>query len=104
VPHAVPVSDVSRDASLAALDAGEEAAIALAVELRADLILMDDRDGVLVARSKGFQVAGTLGILPVAAERGLVSLAEAFERIKQTSFYCQPEIMDQLLADASSGK
>jgi predicted nucleic acid-binding protein len=104
VRHTVPVSDVSRDASLEALDAGEEEAIALAVELRADLILMDDRDGVLVARSKGFRVAGTLGILSMAAERGLVNLAEAFERIKQTSFYYQQEIMDQLLADASWGQ
>jgi predicted nucleic acid-binding protein len=104
VRHTVHVFDVSRGASLGALDAGEEEAIALAVELHADLILMDDRDGVLVARSKGFRVAGTLGILSMAAERGLVNLAEAFERIKQTSFYYQQEIMDQLLADASRGQ
>ena len=31
------------DASMEALDAGEEDAIALAIEIRADLILMDDR-------------------------------------------------------------
>jgi len=37
-------------------------------------------------------------------ERGLVNLAEAFGRIKQTSFYFQQEIMDQLLADASRGQ
>jgi hypothetical protein len=37
----------------------------------------------------------------MAAERGLVNLAEAFERIKQTSFYYQQEVMDQLLADAA---
>src|ERR1019366_2332553 len=94
------VMDAS-DPSHVTLDAGEEAAIALAVELRAELILMDDRDGVLVARSKGFRVAGTLGILSMAAERSLVDLAEAFERIKQTSFHYRQETMDQLLADAS---
>jgi predicted nucleic acid-binding protein len=104
VRHTVHGSDFSRDASLEALDAGEEEAIALAVELRADLILMDDRHGVLVARSKGFRVAGTLGILSMAAERGLVNLTEAFERIKQTNFYYQQEIMDQLLAEASWGQ
>ena len=93
--------DVSGDASLEKLDRGEEDAIALAVELRAELILMDDRDGVLVARSKGFRVAGTLGILSMAAEHGLVDLAEAFERIKRTSFHYRQETMDQLLADAS---
>ena len=94
------VMDAS-DPSHETLDAGEEAAIALAVELRAELILMDDRDGVLVARSKGLRVAGTLGILSMAAERSLVDLAEAFERIKRTSFHYRQETMDQLLADAS---
>ena len=94
------VMDAS-DPSHETLDAGEEAEIALAVELRAELILMDDRDGVLVARSKGFRVAGTLGILSMAAERSLVDLAEAFERIKRTSFHYRQETMDQLLADAS---
>jgi predicted nucleic acid-binding protein len=93
-PHA-------HDPSMEKLDAGEEDAIALAVELHADLILMDDRDGILVARNKGFRVAGTLAILAMAAERGLVNLSEAFDRIKGTSFYYQQEVMDQFLADAS---
>jgi predicted nucleic acid-binding protein len=62
---------------------------------------MDDREGVVIARSKGFRVAGTLGILSMAAERGLVNLTEAFELIKGTSFHYRQEIMDQLLADAS---
>jgi len=92
-----------RDASIEELDAGEKDAIALAVELRADLILMDDRDGVPFAWSKGFRVAGTLGILAMAAERHLINLADAFERIKRTTFHYQQETMDQLLAE-SSGK
>jgi predicted nucleic acid-binding protein len=62
---------------------------------------MDDRAGVVIARSKGFRVAGTLGVLSMAAERGLVNLAQAFERIKRTSFHYRQDIMDQLLADAT---
>ena len=89
------------DPSVEKLDAGEEEAIALAIELRADLILMDDRDVVLIARSKGFRVAGTLGVLSLAAKHGLINLAEAFERIKRTSFHYQQEVMGQLLAENS---
>jgi predicted nucleic acid-binding protein len=44
-----------------ALDAGEGAAIALAIELHADLLLMDDEEGVSAARGKGLAVTGTLG-------------------------------------------
>lgn len=54
-------SDETTVESLRALDAGEVAAILLAIELRADLLLMDDREGVIAARSKGFAVTGTLG-------------------------------------------
>jgi predicted nucleic acid-binding protein len=93
----------AHDPSMETLDAGEEDAIALALELHADLILMDDRDGVLIARSKGFRVAGTLGILSMAAEHQLINLSAAFERLRRTSFHYQQEIMDQLLAESSDG-
>ena len=64
-------------ASVEGLDEGEAAAIALAISLGADLVLMDDRKGVIVARGKGLRVNGTLGVLDLAAERGLVDFAQA---------------------------
>ena len=89
----------SNDPSLAELDAGEKAAIALATEVNADLLLMDDRRGVRAARSKGFRVAGTLAVLSMAARRNLLNLAEAFDRLKLTSFHYRQEIIDQFLTD-----
>jgi predicted nucleic acid-binding protein len=80
------------------LDAGEAEALALAADLRADLVLMDDRAGVAVARAEGFTVMGTLGILDLAARHRLIDLAAAFARLKATSFRCRPEIMDAVLA------
>ena len=56
------------------LDDGEKAALALAASLTADLVLMDDREGVRVARNKGFRVLGTLGVLGLGARRGLLDL------------------------------
>jgi predicted nucleic acid-binding protein len=89
------------DATAAALDDGERAAIALAVAIGAELILMDDRAGVAVAYQKGLTVTGTLGVLDLAARRGLIDLAVAIGRLKATNFRCRPEIMDALLAHQS---
>ena len=93
------VTDFSRDTSLSNLDAGEENAIALALELHADLILMDDREGVAAARSRGLTATGTLGVLGLAAQQGLLNLADAFSRIKLTNFRYRQDIMDALLAE-----
>ena len=83
------------------LDAGEEDALALAVELRADLLLMDDREGVIVARRKGFRVAGSLTILATTAQHRLLNLADAVDRIKRTNFHYRQELMDQFLKEIS---
>jgi len=91
------------DDSLEGLDEGEQAAIALAAALNADLLLMDDREGAMVARSKGLTVTGTLGVLSLAARRGLVDLADSFARLKRTNFRYRQEMMDALLDQARGG-
>jgi len=45
------------------LDAGEAQTIALAKELSADLVLLDDNDGRNIAASVGINFTGTIGIL-----------------------------------------
>ena len=80
------------------LDAGERAAIALALELGASLILMDDRVGVEEARLRGLEVTGTLGVLLLAARRGFVDLEAALLRLKVTNFRYPPALLDAMLA------
>ena len=60
----------------AGLDRGEWEAIELAKELRANLLLIDERSGVRVARELGFTVTGTLGVLVEAARSDLTSIEE----------------------------
>jgi uncharacterized protein len=56
----------------ATLDPGEAEAIALALELQADVILIDERDGRSAAERAGLRVTGVLGVLPRAKESGQV--------------------------------
>jgi predicted nucleic acid-binding protein len=51
------------------LGAGEKAAIALAQEVQAARILVDDRDAVRAARARGLTPIGMLALLDEAAER-----------------------------------
>lgn len=85
------------DPALKNLDGGEQGAIVLAVELHADLLLMDDREGVVAARSKGLTVTGTWGVLGLAAQHGFLDLAGAFNKLKRTNFRYRQETMDLLL-------
>jgi predicted nucleic acid-binding protein len=85
------------DPALRGLDAGERAAIALGLSLKADLILIDDREGASVALSKGFEITGTLGVLDLAARRRLIDLRDALDRLKRTNFRYRQELLDELL-------
>jgi predicted nucleic acid-binding protein len=81
------------------LDRGERDAILVALELKADLLLMDDREGVEEAVRLGLVVTGTLGVLDRAAEKGLVDLADTFRRLRTTNFRVSPALLDRILAD-----
>ena len=93
-----PAHPGADDVAVAKLDEGERAAIALALVVKAELVLMDDREGVGIARGRGLAVTGTLGVLDLAARRGLIDLAAAFERLKATTFYYRQGLLDALLA------
>jgi len=85
------------NSSLKGIDAGEKAAIQLAVSLRADLLLMDDRKGVNAAERMGLRVTGTLGILDLAAQRGLLDFAQAAEQLRHTTFRVPHALINALL-------
>lgn len=54
------------------LDPGEAYAIALAVQLKSDELLMDERIGRREAQRHGLSVIGLLGILVIAKQRNLI--------------------------------
>lgn len=77
------------------LDRGEWEAIALAQEIHANLLLIDERAGTRVAREQGFTVTGTLGVLVEAARSGFVSIDEPLARLANTNFRRTDELFEQ---------
>lgn len=82
------------------LGLGERQAISLAQEIRAEAVLLDDRDAVKEAKSRGLMVLGTLALLDEAASRGLIGdLHGTLERlVKETNFRRNPTT-DGLMRD-----
>jgi len=78
---------VAPEPALSYLGPGEREAIQLCEELRANLLLIDERAGRLEAKRRGLRTTGTLGVLLAAGELGLIDPREAYWRLLQeTSF------------------
>ena len=77
---------------------GEWEAIALAVELGASAILIDDRPARRLAEAAGVNVIGTLGLLLEAKRQGHVRTIRAeLDKLLETSFFLSQDLYDQLL-------
>lgn len=81
------------------LEAGEEAAIRLALVERDCLLLIDEAAGRSVASSLGVPNVGTLGVLLEAAAQGLVDLRTALEKLKGTNFRISGTLIEKLLGN-----
>jgi predicted nucleic acid-binding protein len=75
------------------LDAGERAALALAIEIKADLILIDEAAGRREAKELGMRVTGTIGVLRLAAERGLIDVRRVLVSLRSSGFYIDESVL-----------
>jgi predicted nucleic acid-binding protein len=79
------------------LGGGETEAIALAKELRAFAILLDDNEARRIAHQQGLAVTGTIGILEHAAALNLLDLPDAIGKLKRTTFYASEALLQKAL-------
>lgn len=85
------------------LDAGELAAITYAEAAETDtLLLMDDAAGRSEASRLGLRTTGTLGVIRVAAQKGLVDLDAALDNLSKTNFYLPARLVAFLRAEAKT--
>lgn len=94
LPAWVKVQSPQNASRFADLGPGEREAISLAMEVRADFVLMDETHGRQVAVANGVAVKGTLGVLEEAAGRGLIELRAATIALKSTGIFLAEEIIE----------
>ena len=84
------------------LDAGEAAALVLALERSADFVLIDERAGRRAARALGLIPVGVLGVLLRAKERSLIVAVQPFvQRLQiELDFRMAPDLIADVLRQA----
>jgi predicted nucleic acid-binding protein len=81
------------------LDLGERQALAIAKDLHADLVLLDDKVARSLARREMTNVKGTLGIMADASKANLLDFVESVEQLQHTSMHLDQEIVDEVVRE-----
>jgi uncharacterized protein len=90
------------DEFLKFLDLGESEVIALALEVNADQVLLDERAAREFAESQGLNLTGVLGVLIAAKSRGLIAEIRPFVDIlkNQVDFWLSEALCQRVLEAA----
>jgi len=101
VDHYPLVKAMQRD-----LDKGEAEAIALAIQLNADWVLLDEREGRKAAKSMELKVVGVLGVLLKAQREGrLGSLKQSMDRLREKAgFYVRGDLYREIIREGMEEK
>ncbi len=95
----VSVTNVEEVAALRTiLDEGESEVIALGQQLKAKLLLLDNREPRLFASGVNLKVIGTLGIIKLAWKKGLIdNPVNELKKIKSNGFWVSDNLMTGII-------
>lgn len=81
------------------LHPGEAEALALALQVRPDWILLDDSDGRRAAKEEGLPVLGLMGVLLLAKKQGLLTEVKPLmlQLLQDAGFYLSHEVWAEVL-------
>lgn len=94
----VELKDFGRADMLSDLDRGEAEVIALALEMDADLVIIDERLGRRHAQRLGLAITGVLGVLLRAKEQKLVAEIEPLiTQLRQSKIRLSDSLIERIL-------
>jgi predicted nucleic acid-binding protein len=96
LPEWVQVTRVTELDHTIPLGNGEVEAISLALEKGVDIVLLDERKGRDVAQSRGLLAVGTLSLIDIADEMGLLNGIAALNDLRNTTFRADPRLLERL--------
>ena len=83
------------------IEKGESASIILFKETKADLLAINDLKARGVAHALGIKIIGTLGILLLAKDKGLIQeIKPIIDELKKIGAYISSSLYDRILKDA----
>lgn len=80
------------------LGKGENEAISLAIERRVKVVLIDERLGRGAAEARGLIPVGTLNLIDLADEQGLLDGMAALNDLRKTTFRADPTLFGRFAA------
>lgn len=84
------------------IDKGEASAIALALEIEDNIVILDDWKARKLADRLGLSVTGTLGVIIIAKKTGLIpSIKPYLNKIRETNFRISEELEQIALKEAN---
>jgi uncharacterized protein len=81
------------------LDLGERQALAMAVEIHADLLLVDDKVARRMALRESMEVKGTLGIVADGAKANLLDFVRTVNQLQRTSMHLDQDVIDEVIRE-----
>lgn len=87
------------------MDYGESESVILYNEMDADYLLIDDKKARNIAESFGINCIGTIGVLSIAKDRGLIiELRPLFEKLIQNKRYYSKKLLNAILERFNEGE
>jgi predicted nucleic acid-binding protein len=105
LPHWITIQDLS-NANIqlvleATLDKGEASTIALALEHKDCLVIIDELRGRKLAKQFGLNITGTLGVLVQAKLNGYIpTIKPLIDKIKEPDFRLSEQLVQETLKQA----